>query len=250
MSRLCLDGGVLGIVHEIACACGLQEFGGQTRRLAHVFGMSQRLLDEISRVAATHLNAARAEIARQQVLHEAWVVLQLAVPAEVLEDLREVGPGGAFAKDFVMDAAEKRLVHELRRLDIGCEHDQHHEWQVEFLPRLKCEEVDTALERNDPPIEQVPRRALLTAEVVDDEYAAIGECLNWRRVKAHRRRVRQIQRLQGQLSTYHHHRSAAAHPSGIASVPERQAGTDFRLNVKPLMVDRVIEFDDLALYFN
>src|SRR5687767_1503828 len=125
--------------------------------LPHVFGVSERLLDQIARVAPTHLNAARAEVSCQQILHESRIELQVAVAAEFFEDLSEISLRRAFAENLVMDAPQECFVYELRRLDVGGKHDQRHEWQVEFLPSLKREEIDTALEGNDPPIQQVSR---------------------------------------------------------------------------------------------
>src|SRR4030095_3032093 len=105
------------------------------------------------------------------------------------EDLLEVRNRRTLAEHLVVNAAEERFVDELRGSDVGREHDQQQERQLEFLAVVEREEVDATLERDDPAVEQIARRAALTAEVVDDEHAAVGHRLNGSGVEAGRLRV-------------------------------------------------------------
>ena len=52
-----------------------------------------------------------------------------------------------------------------------------------LLAGVQRQVVDAALERHDPPVQQVARRDALPAEVVDDEHAAVGLHLHRRFVE-------------------------------------------------------------------
>src|SRR5688500_8227652 len=210
--------------------------------------MSQRLFDEIARMAPAHLNAARTEITRQQLLHQTRVVMQVALAAEILEDLNEICLGRAFAEHLVVDSPKEGFVDELGRPDVGREHDQHHEREIKFLSGLERQEIDAAFERDDPAIQQVARRTVLSPEVIDDQYPAIGPRLNWRGVKAGGIGVGEIERLQRQLAAYHHHRPTTPDPSRVAPPSDGEnGGVDIPVVIKPLMIHRIVELDDLTL---
>ena len=100
-----------------------------------------------------------------------------------------------------------------------------------FWPRLQRQVVDPALERHDPAVQQVARRALLPAEVVDDQHAAVGDGLHGRAIEAGRRAVAQLERVERQLAADHDHRTPAAHPAPVADArgrgrPRRRVGPD------------------------
>jgi hypothetical protein len=98
--------------------------------------------------------------------------------AAALEDLEEVLDGRALGEDLVLNAAHERLVDQVAGLMFVANDDQRREGQVELLAGLQREEVDAALERHDPAVEQLARRAGLAAEVVDDQHAAVGHGLD------------------------------------------------------------------------
>ena len=116
-----------------------------------------------------------------------------------------------------------------------------------FCPLCSVRKVHAGLERHDPPVQQVARRARLPAEVVDDQHAAVRDRLNRRVVEARRRRVRELQRLQRELATDHHHRPPAANPAAIEpSFSSPGIGAIVR---NRLVVDRVEQPDDVAFDF-
>ena len=90
---------------------------------------------------------------------------------------------------------------------------EHHERQLELLPAVQRQEVHAALERHDPPVQQIAGRHALAAEVVDDEHAAIRERLHRRLVEAGDRVVAQLERFERQLTADHHQGPAATDPA-------------------------------------
>ena len=83
-------------------------------------------------------------------------------------------------------------------------------------PGVQRQEVDPALERHDPAVQQVARRNPLAAEVVDDEHAAVGLQLDRRLVELGDRVERQVQHLERQLAADHDHRPPDLLPPLIA----------------------------------
>ena len=136
----------------------------------------------------------------------------------VLEDLREVGRRRALREDLVVNTAKERFVDQFGRLDVRREDDEHHERQVDLLARLQRQEVDAAFERRDPAVEQRVRRALLPAEVVDDEHAAVGDELDRRAVELRHRAVGQVERVERQLAADRDERPPAADPPPVVRV--------------------------------
>ena len=78
---------------------------------------------------------ARPEVLHQQALDERRIELDARLRAVVPEDLHEVRVRRALGEHLVLDAAEERLVHQFRRLEVGGEHDEHDERQLELLAR-------------------------------------------------------------------------------------------------------------------
>ncbi len=81
--------------------------------------------------------------------------------------------------DLETDASEEGVVHQLPRFEVRREDDERIEGEREFLPRVKGEVIHALLQRDDPPVEQVAWAHELTAEIVEDEDAAVGLHL-WR----------------------------------------------------------------------
>src|SRR4029453_3083530 len=86
---------------------------------------------------------------------------------------------------------------------------------MELLPRLQREEIDAALERHDPPVQQVTRRCVLTAEVVNHKNATVCQRLKRCPVEAARGRVPQLQRVQRELAPDGDSRTPATNPSVV-----------------------------------
>src|SRR5215207_754380 len=215
-----VDDWCLSFVDEVAGAGRFEQLTTEATRFAKVFGQRENLVDQVSRLAAAKGNLAWFVVGLEQVEHQGTVERDLPVTAAVLEDLRELGDGWAFRKHLVVDASKECCGDEVRGFDIGCEDDQYHEWEFEFLPRLQGQEVDSTFKRNDPPVEQIARRDLLPAEVVDDQHAAVGDGLDRSSIETGVRTVTEFERFKRQLAPDHYHRSPAQNPALIQSSPE------------------------------
>jgi hypothetical protein len=70
-----------------------------------------------------------------------------------------------------MRSAE-RSIHEIGGPQVGREDDELIEGHFEALAGMKLEEIDAALQRHDPPIENILGADELPAEVIDNESRA------------------------------------------------------------------------------
>ncbi len=102
---------------------------------------------------------AGAVVVDQQSLDEAALRRRAEVAAAAREDRLELLDGRTLGEDLVLNAPQERLVDEFGRPNVGREDDQRHERQLELLAALQRQEVHAALERHDPPVQQVARRA-------------------------------------------------------------------------------------------
>jgi hypothetical protein len=71
---------------------------------------------------------------------------------------------------------------------------------MNLLTGVEGQVVHAALERHDPPVQQLARRALLPAEVVDDQHAAIGQRLDRGRIEAVVARIGEFQGIERELA--------------------------------------------------
>src|SRR5262249_11577990 len=136
--------GNLTVVHEVARAGGIHQLRREPWRLAEEGRERERLIDEIARLAAAQRDPVRPIVVLEHVLDDRSVERNLFGGAVVLEDADEIGDGGALREDLVLNPAEKRLVGQLGRLQVGGEHEQDHERDLEALAALEREEVDAA----------------------------------------------------------------------------------------------------------
>ena len=128
---------------------------------------------------------------------------------------------------------------------IGGEHHEDVERHLKLLAGTQREIVDPAFERHDPAVQQVARRRVLTAEVIDDQHAAVGERLKRRRVEPERLVESKLQRRHRQLAADRDQRPPAAHPAMV----ERMVFFQSRIVsavVDALVIDRVEQADDLS----
>ena len=80
-----------------------------------------------------------------------------ALLAAALEDGDEIFVGRRLGVHLVPDAAQKRLVQQVERVQVGREHDQRLERHLEFLAGLQDQMVDAAFERHDPAVQDFGR---------------------------------------------------------------------------------------------
>src|SRR5919204_164931 len=99
-----------------------------------------------------------------------------------------------------MDAAQKRLVHQFGRLQVGCEHCKRLKWNFELLTGSKRQEINATFQRHDPAAQEYSGRHLLPAEVVDDQHAAVSKHLKRRPVETRRDTVAEFECIERELT--------------------------------------------------
>ena len=147
----------LPVVHEVAVTRRRQQFERKSPLLARVLGQPKRLLNQGAGLAASQRDAARPEVLREQAFDERPVERHLRGCAVVREDPQEVLARRAFGEHLVLDAPQERLVDQFSRLQVRGKHNEHDKREVELLPGLERQVVHTALERNDPAVQEIPR---------------------------------------------------------------------------------------------
>src|SRR5215212_3552113 len=168
---------------EVGLARLVEQLARNMRRLAAVTAERADLIDQVARVTGAQGAALRAVVALVQVLDENFVELELTPPAVHLEDARVFLERRIVDRNLVRDAAQERFVGELLRVEIRREYRQHVERNLEFLAGVQRQVVDAALQRNNPPVEQVVGPHALTSEVVDEKDPAVGLQLKRRLVE-------------------------------------------------------------------
>src|SRR5581483_10621162 len=103
-------------------------------------------------------------------------------------------------RNLVGDPAQKGLVGERLRVQVGREDRQHVERNLKLLAGVQCEVVHTAFERHDPPVEQIFRANALASKVIDQEHAAVRFQLQRRLVELGNRVEGQVQHVERQLA--------------------------------------------------
>ncbi len=114
---------------------------------------------------------------------------------------------------------------------------------------MQRQEVDAALERRDPPVQQRDGRAFLPAKVVDNQHAAIGGELQRRLVDMRGRAIREVKMRQLQLAADHDHRPAAPDPPLIFRDGAAVQGIGHRITGHRVVSGRVEDPDDVAVSF-
>src|SRR5579883_3671634 len=94
-------------------------------------------------------------------------IFQFMLGAEAGEDLQELLLGWSPHQHLVLDTAQKGLVAQFVRLEVGGEYQEGFKGHGHLAPGAKAEEVHPPLHRNDPAVENLRRRRPLTSKVVD-----------------------------------------------------------------------------------
>ena len=214
--------------------------GAVQQLLAQVGGLAQvgrDLLDVGQDVAGMHpAGAAGAVVLAEDVVGGRLATGQAQLVRLADEDLLELLGGGIGDVDLVADAAEEGLVHQLRRVEVGGEEDQHPEGHLDLLADHRhVQVVDPLLEGHDEAVQQLPRRDVLAPEVVDQEDAAVGLHLQARLVELEGRLPDQVQHREVELATDLDEWTPAADPALVGLGDGRPHG---------LVVAGVVEADD------
>ena len=83
----------------------------------------------------------------EDVLDRTGVVAQAAGDAHPLEDLLVLGPGGIDHRDLVMNAPEKGLLDQLRRIEVRGEYQKAVERHRELAAGMESQVIDPLFQR-------------------------------------------------------------------------------------------------------
>src|SRR5450759_4253513 len=93
--------------------------------------------------------------------------------AVAMKNLFELLRAGIPDQHLVLDPAQKGFVTKSIRFQIGREDEERLERDGDFSTGAQGEIVDPPLHRNNPPVQHLRRRRLLTAEIVDQIDAVV-----------------------------------------------------------------------------
>src|SRR5262249_39987611 len=131
------------------------------------------LIDQIARMARTHLAADRSVMAALQVSDHHRMELQIPAAAVQLENANELVDRWIVDLNLVRNTAQKGFIGERGWIQVSREHDQDVEGNLELLAGVQRQIIDPALKRNDPTVQQLFRTNPLPAEIIDEKDAAV-----------------------------------------------------------------------------
>src|SRR5713226_10643451 len=91
----------------------------------------------------------------------------LLLRADAAKDLHELLRRRRLDLDLVLDASQERFIDQRRGRAVRREDEQDVERHFDLATIARREEVDVAVERDDPAVEELIGRRALAAEVID-----------------------------------------------------------------------------------
>ena len=155
----------------------------------------------------------RPVMAVQQVFDSLTVIRAANALSVKLKQPMEFRFVGVRHVDLVRYAPQERLVHQVPRVEVGGEDNQLLERHLDLLAGGERQEVVTFFQRDDPAIEQLQVIDALTAEVINQERAAIALELQRRFADVAPRVVADLQAVQGKFAADDDRRSANLDPA-------------------------------------
>jgi hypothetical protein len=147
------------------------------------------------------------------VVDQGLVVREVRVRARATEDLVELLGRQRPRLIFVWMRRRNASSTTVAGIEVRREDDEEVERDLQLLAARHREEVDAAVERHHPSVQQLERRDPLAAEVVDDEEPVVRTHLDRRRVVARRRIELQVEHVDRELAADHEPRAAGSAPS-------------------------------------
>src|SRR5437773_3751635 len=155
---------------EVSLASELDELGRELGRLEEEARGGTEVLNQVARVARAQRNVPLARV-RGDPLGGLRIERDLLRLAHAAQDLRELLLRRRLDLDLVLDAPQERLIHQRRGRAVRREDEEHVERHLDLATVGEREEVDVAVERDDPSVEEHLGRGALPAEVVDEQHA-------------------------------------------------------------------------------
>ena len=126
----------LVILHEAAFESAVDELVIQCERELFEMNQVQRMGQDIARMAATESPARLTVMPIDEPVHQPWRAGDLLLLAKSLKDVLEFVLPRAVQKQLVLNAPKKRLIPDVRRVQVGGEHQERLEVTV-ILPPVK-----------------------------------------------------------------------------------------------------------------
>ena len=166
---------------------------------ALVPAQSLNLIEQISWMHGTERPLTLVIVIRYEVLERGFVKLDAERGTDGAEDLLEFIESWILEVNLVLDPTQESLVSKLGRLEIGGEHHNLVEWNLQLGTGHEGEVIDLRFERNNQPVEQLLWVHCLTSEIVDQEHPAVGLHLIWRLIRPTLLVEVEIKSIRGQL---------------------------------------------------
>src|SRR5581483_9288291 len=137
------------------------------RLFAFVASCPADLIDNVARIAGSELLTHRSTDECDQIGRDIGVVGNGLIFRNPAEDLNELVIRDRANLDLGLNAAQKRRINQLGRIEVRREDDKHLKGNLDLLSTYERKKIDTAVERNDPAIEKLVRAHALAAKVID-----------------------------------------------------------------------------------
>src|SRR5439155_18855556 len=142
---------------EVRLAGELDEPGRKLRLLLEETRGGAHVAHEVTWLARAERDVALARVLRDP-LRGLRVEREPVLLADAAHDLRELRVRRRLHLDLVLDASKERLVDERRRRAVRREDEEHIEGHLDLATVVQREEVDVAVEGDDPAVQEILRR--------------------------------------------------------------------------------------------
>ena len=157
-------------------------------------------------------------------------------PAFAAKNFGELFGSSVIDPYFIGDSAQEGFVGTIGGIEIGGEGDENVERDFKFFCALQREEIDAAIQRSHPAIEQFVGAEFLAAEIVDDQDAVIGFHLQRGGVGVGGFVVLEIEHVGGEFTASENAGAAAEHPAAVGVFGDGILRLPMRARIEDLMI--------------
>ena len=220
-------------------------FGSHLQTCTFVGTVVPYLIHQVTGMAPAHRTICAPIVLLQQVVDHFRLILatdRLSKHFEKRMKLLFVGIGDL---DLIGNPSQEGFVDKIFGLEIRGEDNELFEGNLDFLAGSERDEIDSVLQGNDPPIEELGRSRPLASKVINEQATAVALHLQWSFTHVRSRIVPDFQVIHCEFAAYDDRGSADFDPATIVILNLDQAialGADFTV------VGRIEEFDQLSAF--
>lgn len=203
-------------------------------------------MDQVSRMAAPERAICLSIMLLNQTLNRGETPGYLGALTNSLEKFDEFLLARVTNLDLEGNTSHECFIHQLIRFEVGREESDLFKWHADLFASREHQVILTALQWNDPAIEQFSWRDLLSAEVIDLEAPAIAFQLQRGLANIASRIVSDFQAVHRQLTTYDHRWPPYADPPLVVFL-SRDEVVGFGTHPRWRMICLVEKLDDHAV---